>query len=82
MLKRVNITGNPNIGVYISANDDVAIVPHNILDSHLEVLKEALDVNIVTCSIAGSNLSGALMAGNSNGLFLLIFSPNYIIIII
>ena len=67
MLKRVNITGNPNIGVYISANDDVAIVPHNILDSHLEVLKEALDVNIVTCSIAGSNLSGALMAGNSNG---------------
>lgn len=67
MLKRINITGNPNLGVYIAVNDDVAIVPHNILESRLEDLKEALDVNIVISSIAGSNLAGALMVGNSNG---------------
>ncbi|WP_295722560.1 translation initiation factor IF-6 [uncultured Methanobrevibacter sp.] len=67
MLKRINLTGNPNLGVYIAVNDDVAIVPHNILDSRLEDLKQALDVNIVISSIAGSNLAGALMVGNSNG---------------
>lgn len=67
MLKRINLTGNPNLGVYIAVNDDVAIVPHNILESRLEDLKEALDVNIVISSIAGSNLAGALMVGNSNG---------------
>ena len=27
MLKRINLTGNPNLGVYISVNDEVAIVP-------------------------------------------------------
>ena len=29
MLKRINLTGNPNLGVYISVNDEVAIVPFN-----------------------------------------------------
>ena len=32
MLKRVDIVGNPNIGVFILATDDVAIVPYNLLD--------------------------------------------------
>ena len=30
MLKRINLTGNPNLGVYISVNDEVAIVPFNL----------------------------------------------------
>ncbi|MCI6931149.1 MAG: translation initiation factor IF-6 [Methanobrevibacter boviskoreani] len=67
MLKRINLTGNPNLGVYIAVNEDVAIVPNNILESKEEILKEALDVDVVKCSIAGSNLAGALLVGNSNG---------------
>ncbi|MGN1185982.1 MAG: translation initiation factor IF-6 [Methanobrevibacter wolinii] len=67
MLKRINLTGNPNLGVYITVTNDVAIVPPNLLDSKAEILEEALDVNIIRSSIAGSNLAGALMVGNSNG---------------
>lgn len=67
MLKRINLTGNPNLGVYITVTNDVAIVPSTMLESKEEILKEALDVDVVKCSIAGSNLAGALMAGNSNG---------------
>ena len=33
MLKRINLTGNPNLGVYITVTNDVAIVPPNLLDS-------------------------------------------------
>ena len=36
MLKRVDIVGNPNIGVFILATDDVAIVPFNLLDEKVE----------------------------------------------
>ena len=32
MLKRVDIVGNPNLGVFTLATDDLAIVPYNLLD--------------------------------------------------
>ena len=67
MLKRINLTSNPNLGVYISVNEDVAIVPPNLLEDNVKIIEEVLGVNVIKCSIAGSNLAGALMAGNSNG---------------
>ena len=41
MLKRVDIVGNPNIGVFILATDDLAIVPYNLLDEKADIIKEA-----------------------------------------
>lgn len=67
MLKRINLTGNPNLGVYISVNDEVAIVPFNLPVEMEPVMKEALEVDIIRTSIAGCNLNGALSVGNSNG---------------
>ena len=67
MLKRIDLTGNPNLGVYISVNEDFAIVPLNLPDDMVNILKEALEVEVIKTSIAGSNLAGALTAGNSNG---------------
>lgn len=67
MLKRIDLTGNPNIGVYISVNDDVAIVPLNLPDEKQDIVRETLDVEVIKTSIAGSNLIGALSTGNSNG---------------
>ncbi|WP_297981081.1 translation initiation factor IF-6 [uncultured Methanobrevibacter sp.] len=67
MLKRINLTGNPNLGVYISVNDEVAIVPFNLPVEMESVIKEALEVDIIRTSIAGSNLNGVLSVGNSNG---------------
>ncbi|MDR1721923.1 MAG: translation initiation factor IF-6 [Methanobrevibacter sp.] len=68
MLKRINLTGNPNLGVYISVTNEVAIVPINLPEPMEEILKEYLEVDIIRTSIAGSNLGGALTVGNSNGL--------------
>lgn len=68
MLKRVDIVGNPNIGVFILANDDTAIVPYNLLDDKVDIIKEALEVDVIKSSIAGSNLIGSLAVANNNGI--------------
>ncbi len=67
MLKRIDIVGNPNVGVFILATDDVAIVPFGLLDEKMDIIKEALEVDVVKSSIAGSNLIGSLAVANSNG---------------
>ena len=47
MLKRINLTGNPNLGVYISVNDEVAIVPFNLPTEMEPVMKEVLEVDLI-----------------------------------
>ena len=68
MLKRVDIVGNPNIGVFILATDDVAIVPYNLLDEKADIIKETLEVEVVKSSISGSSLIGSLAVANSCGI--------------
>ena len=68
MLKRVDIVGNPNVGVFILATDDLAIVPYNLLNEKADIIKETLDVDIVKSSISGSSLIGSLAVANSNGM--------------
>ena len=67
MLKRINLTGNPNLGVYISVTDEIAIVPLNLPMVMENSIEEALEVEVIRNSIAGSNLAGALSVGNSKG---------------
>jgi translation initiation factor 6 len=68
MLKRVDIVGNPNIGVFVLATDDLAIVPYNLLDEKANIIKETLEVDVVKSSISGSSLIGALAVANSKGI--------------
>ena len=68
MLKRVDIVGNPNVGVFVLATDDLAIVPYNLLDEKADIIKEALDVEVVKSSISGSSLIGSLAVANANGI--------------
>ena len=68
MLKRVDIVGNPNVGVFITATDNVAIVPYNLLDERADIIKEALEVEVIKSSISGSSLIGSLSVANSNGI--------------
>ncbi|MBU4535004.1 MAG: translation initiation factor IF-6 [Euryarchaeota archaeon] len=67
MIKRINLNGNPNLGVYLSVTDEVALVPLHISDVVLNTIKEALEIEVLQTSIAGSSLAGALTAGNSQG---------------
>ena len=68
MLKRIDIVGNPNIGVFVLATDNLAIVPYNLLDEKAEIIKETLEVEVVKSSISGSSLIGSLAVANSNGI--------------
>ena len=67
MIRRINLSGNPNLGVYISVTDSVALVPQNTPEKFEDALREALDVEVLRASISGSSLNGALSVGNSNG---------------
>lgn len=67
MIKRVNLNGNPNLGVSISVTDNVAIVPPNLSESMEQLIEDILKVTLIKTPIAGSNLAGALSVGNSNG---------------
>ncbi len=68
MLRRIDIVGNPNIGVFTLATDDFAFVPYNLLDEKAELIKEILEVEVVKTSISGSSLIGSLAVANSNGI--------------
>ena len=68
MLRRVDVVGNPNIGVFTIATNDFAIVPDNLLDEKAELIKEILEVDVVKSSISGSSLIGSLAVANSNGI--------------
>lgn len=68
MLKRVDIVNNPNVGVFIIATDDYAIVPYNLIDEKIPVIKEALEVDVIKSSVSGSSLIGSLAVANSNGI--------------
>lgn len=68
MIKRINLVGNPNIGVYIAVTDEIAIAPFNLSKTMENSIKEALGVDVIKTTMAGSNLVGALTAGNSRGI--------------
>ena len=68
MLKRIDIVGNPNIGVFIQATDDFVIVPYNLIDEKVKLVEEILEVPAVKSSISGSSLIGSLSVANSHGI--------------
>ena len=68
MLRRIDIVGNPNIGVFIQATDDFVIVPYNLIDEKVKLVEEILEVPAVKSSVSGSSLIGSLSVANSKGI--------------
>jgi len=69
-IERLSLWGNPHIGVYIFANDSIAIVPPGIDRKDLEIIRSTLGVEIVETTIGGMRIVGVLIAGNNNGILL------------
>ena len=67
MIRRVNLAGNPNLGVYIAVTDKVALAPPNLGEKMVGVVEEALQIPVIKTPISGSSLAGALAVGNSRG---------------
>ena len=63
----LSLNGDPNIGVFARAFDDVAFVPIDSPEEFKTKIAEALDVDVVETFIQGSSVIGLLLTGNSNG---------------
>ncbi|MFQ6135564.1 MAG: translation initiation factor IF-6 [Candidatus Hydrothermarchaeales archaeon] len=70
MIKRLNYGRNPNIGVFIKANDSVAIVPKGCPKRFSSALEKSLEVEVHKTNISGTSLIGAMIAMNNNGIVL------------
>ncbi len=67
MLRLGDVNGNPYVGVFCAASENLAIVPETIEKSITRSIEEVLHVEVVCTNIAGSILVGSLLAMNSNG---------------
>ncbi len=64
---QLSVRGNPMVGLYARAAEEFAVV--GVKDeSILEAIRDELDVDVVATTVAGSELVGAMLAANSNGI--------------
>jgi translation initiation factor 6 len=66
-LKKLDINGNPYIGIFCAANDEFVIVPKLIKKASIRRIEKAMEVDVVTTTIGGSTVIGALLVLNSKG---------------
>lgn len=57
--------GNPNVGLYGFATDEYCLIGNGIPAREIKMIKEALKVPVHKIMIAGTDLVGAFVAGNS-----------------
>lgn len=67
---KYDVYRGPNLGVYISVNDSMVLVPMGFAQSKAEKLSEYLDVEYCYASIANTRLIGALSVMNNKGILL------------
>jgi translation initiation factor eIF-6, putative len=67
MERTVSFAGDPNIGVFARAFDDVVVVPPDSPEEFRTTLKKILKVEVLETTIQGSSIIGSLLAGNSRG---------------
>ena len=67
---KYDVYRGPNLGVYISVNDSVVLLPMGFAQSKAEKLAKYLDVEILYTSIANTRLIGSLCALNNKGILL------------
>ena len=67
---KYDVYRGPNIGVYISTNDDFVFLPSGFAETKADHLAEYLEAAPLYCSVANTRLIGSLMAVNNNGILL------------
>jgi translation initiation factor 6 len=60
---KLDINGNPFIGVFCHANEEFALVPTEISKKGASKIAECLDVEVITTTIASSPLVGSKCSG-------------------
>ncbi len=67
-VEKISVFGNPNIGVYIFANDDYALVPPGLTEKDLRIIEKTLKVQLIELKIVDSTLLGLFINGNNHAL--------------
>lgn len=76
MLRKLDINGNPYIGVYCHANDEFALVPPEFSKKMISQIEEGLDVEVIQTTIANSSIIGVLVCSNSQGMVVTNFAES------
>jgi translation initiation factor 6 len=63
-----DIFGDPNVGIFSFANEQLAILPAGVTQKKLDVYQQSLRVNAFGIGIADSRLVGIYVTGNSNAI--------------
>ena len=66
-VKQVSVQANPNIGLFVYATDEFAIIGPEAKGLQ-EDIQEVLQVPVIISNIAGTSLAGVFLAGNSQHL--------------
>ena len=68
MLRRLEIAGNPYVGVFCAANDERLIVAPDVPKSAIRHLEGALEAPAAVTHVGHSTVVGSLLAMNSKGI--------------
>lgn len=68
MIRRLEIAGNPYVGVFCAANDELLIVAPDVPKSAVRHIVGALETNPIVTRIGHSTVVGSLVAMNSKGI--------------
>ena len=77
MLKLGEVNGNPYVGVYCVASEQLAILPDVVEPKVTKEVERTLDVRVVRTSIAGATIVGSLAAMNSHGIIVTNFAERH-----
>ena len=67
MERTTTFAGDPNIGVFARALDDIVIVPPEAPAEFKDAVRLALDAELVETTVQGSAIIGSLLTGNRKG---------------
>lgn len=67
---KYDVYRGPNLGVYVSANDSIVLLPMGFAESKAQKLAEYLDVDYYYTAIANTRLIGSLSAMNNKGMLI------------
>ena len=68
MERTTTFAGDPHIGVFARALDDIVIVPPGAPEEFRERVRTALDADLVVTTVQGSAIIGSLLTGNRRGI--------------
>lgn len=77
MLRLGDIGGNPYIGVYCAASENLAVVSDAAEPRTVKDIAKTLDVQVVRTIIAGATIVGSLVALNSHGVVVTNFAEKH-----